>query len=122
MPTGSFRKAAKNLWGEKAIGLSGSISIMRSRKRARFGRFCVSIVVVFVLGFFMIQMYRLDTRNKEYAARAVELTREVEEEQKRTQELAEEEKYVSSVQYIEDTAKSKLGMLHEDEIVFREKK
>ena len=39
---------------------------------------------------------------------------------KRSEEIAEYEKYTHTKKYIEEVAKDKLGLIHEDEIIFRE--
>ncbi len=46
---------------------------------------------------------------------------ELEAQQSRQEDLIEYEVYTQSQQYVEDTAKSKLGMAYSDEIIFREK-
>ena len=65
-------------------------------------------------------MWRLKSKNAEYSARVAELQVRLEEEQRRATDLEDYEVYVNSDAYIEDTAKSKLGMLYDDEIIFRE--
>lgn len=42
------------------------------------------------------------------------------EEQERTSELQELEKQTQTMKYIEQVAKEQLGMVHEDEIIFKE--
>jgi len=48
------------------------------------------------------------------------LTEQIAEEEKRSEEIAEYEKYTHTKKYIEEVAKDKLGLIHEDEIIFRE--
>ncbi|HIW21502.1 MAG TPA: septum formation initiator family protein [Candidatus Dorea intestinavium] len=48
-----------------------------------------------------------------------ELEEQIKEEQARAKEIVELEKYVSSDAYIEDTAREKLGLAHENEIIFK---
>ena len=68
-----------------------------------------------------IQIIRLYEKDQEYIAREEELTEQLDQETKRQDKLTEYEDYIGSQQYIEDTAKSKLGLLYENEIIFREK-
>lgn len=42
------------------------------------------------------------------------------EEQERTKEIEEYEKYTQTKKYIEEVAKDKLGLVHEGEIIFKE--
>lgn len=93
---------------------------MRKRKNKKLGRFCAFTIAFFVVGILGIQMYRLKSKNAEYSARVADLQVRLEQEQRRASDLEDYEVYVNSDAYIEDTAKSKLGMLYDDEIVFRE--
>lgn len=93
---------------------------MRKRDSKKLGRTCATIIVVGVFVILGFQMWRLKDKNDEYSARVEELTVRLEEEQRRASELEDYEVYVNSDAYIEDTAKTKLGMLYDDEIVFRE--
>ena len=68
-----------------------------------------------------VQIVRLYGKNEEYKQQQKQLEAQLEEEQQRAEELKEQEEYVGSEQYIEDTARAKLGMAHKDEIVFKEK-
>ena len=44
------------------------------------------------------------------------------EEQERATEIQELDEYVHSTEFVEDTAKSKLGLSYDNEIIFKEKK
>ena len=44
-----------------------------------------------------------------------------EEETEREGKLSDYEEYIDSQEYVEDTARSKLGLIYDDEIIFREK-
>ena len=48
-----------------------------------------------------------------------ELEEQIEEEQARAKEIAELEKYVGTDEYVEEVAKEKLGLVYEDEIIFK---
>ena len=45
----------------------------------------------------------------------------MEEELLRQDELSDYEEYIGSRDYVEDTAKSKLGLVYDNEIIFKEK-
>ena len=51
-----------------------------------------------------------------------ELQQQYEEETERSTEIDDLETYMKSSQYIEDVAKSKLGLTYKNEIIFKEKK
>lgn len=46
---------------------------------------------------------------------------EIEAEQARTKEIEEYEKYTQTKKYVEEIAKSKLGLVYEGEIIFKDK-
>lgn len=50
------------------------------------------------------------------------LQKQLEEETARGEQLSSYETYTKSQQYVEDTAKSKLGLAYDNEIIFKEAK
>jgi len=50
-----------------------------------------------------------------------ELQAQIEDEEQRTKNIGELEQYVGSDAYVEDTARDKLGLVHENEIIFKAK-
>lgn len=96
---------------------------MRRRKQNnRMGKLCVTLIVGTLLVVMSIQILGLYQKNREYMAQEKQLTEQVAEETERRDSLEEREKYVNSKDYIEDTAKSRLGLVYDNEIVFKEKK
>ncbi len=75
------------------------------------------VAVMSVVVFF--RQVDLEEKNEEYIAREQALTAELEEEQARTKELEEYKKYVQTKQYVEEVAKDKLGLVYENEIIFK---
>ena len=67
-----------------------------------------------------VQIVKLYYKNQEYIAREMELTSQLEEETKRSEQLFEYEAYIGSQEYVEDAAKSKLGLVYDNEIIFKE--
>ena len=76
------------------------------------------LFLVFVMS---IQLVRLYQKNQQYAVQEKALATELQEQQDKQSELQNYETYTKSQEYVEDTAKSKLGLLYNDEIIFREK-
>ncbi|MCR4673017.1 MAG: septum formation initiator family protein [Lachnospiraceae bacterium] len=74
------------------------------------------IAVCSVLGF---RTWRVNQETKQYAEVRDVLIEEIKEEEARTGELEERAEYLSSDKYIEDVAREKLGLIYEDEIIFR---
>ena len=92
-------------------------------KRRRFqntaGMIWASIVVLILVTVVSIKSVSLVKKANEYQAREEALTAQIQEEQERSAEIAEFEKYTHTRKYIEDTARDKLGLVYPDEIVFR---
>lgn len=97
-------------------------NVKRRRKRNsnRTGKICISMILVAFVVVMSIQIVRVYGKEQEYAARQAVLEQQLEAEEQRKEDLAEYERYTSTTQYIEDLAKSKLGLLYENEIIFRE--
>ncbi len=93
----------------------------KKKNKKPAGRASITFIVIFLLVVMSIQIIRLYEKDQEYIAREAELTEQLDQETKRQDKLTEYEDYIGSQQYIEDTAKSKLGLLYENEIIFREK-
>ena len=63
----------------------------------------------------------LKAKNREYQAQETELKEQIQAEQDRKKEIKALEKYVGTDKYVEDVAKEKLGLVHDNEIVFKSK-
>ena len=88
----------------------------RRRKNGnRAGRMCITCIV-FVFAIVMsTQIIKVYQKDQEYIAKQAA-------EQDRQKELEAYETYTKSQQYVEDVAKSKLGLLYDNEVVFKEQK
>lgn len=97
---------------------------MRAKQRNRRSSGTIGIIVI-VLAFLVImavQIVRIKAKDAEYEAREQELKQEYQDETQRASEIDELEAYMNSSEYVEDVAKSKLGLTYENEIIFKEKK
>ena len=90
------------------------------RKKNRAGRVSFLVIGAFLIIVLSIQMVRLYQKNQEYVEREEALTNQVQELEKQKEELSEYEGYINSKEYVEDTAKKKLGLVYDNEIIFRE--
>ena len=93
------------------------LEIKRKNKRAMF---FITAVVFMVCIALSVQIVRLYQKNKVYIAREESLQAQLENEEKRREDLEKYEQYINSQDYVEDMAKTKLGLVYEDEIIFRE--
>lgn len=91
------------------------------KKNNRTGRTSIACIVMVLLLFMSFQILKLYQKDQEYMVREAGLTEELEKETERAGQLSDYEKYIGSQEYVEDTAKSKLGMVYDNEIIFKEK-
>ena len=92
----------------------------RSRDKERTGRFHIGMIVFFLALVMTVQLANLYQKNRRYEEQEKVLAAELEKQLDRQQELYDYEIYTQSDEFIENTAKSKLGLIHSNEIVFRE--
>ena len=92
----------------------------RKKKENRMGKLCVSGIVFMFLIVMSIQIVKLYKEDQTYIAKETELNEQLEDATEEQQQLADYEQYTQSQQYIEEVAKSKLGLVYNNEIVFKE--
>ena len=96
------------------------MSIRRSSKK-RGGTLSVAVIVVAFLIVMVFQIVQLKNKETAYAQQTAELNKQLKEETERTDDINALVDYMQSDQYIEDMAKSKLGLAYDNEIIFKEK-
>jgi len=93
----------------------------RTRKdNNRAGKICISMILVVFVAVMSIQIVKIYQKDQELIEQQAELEAELEGETERQQELEEYEAYTKTNEYIEDVAKSKLGLAYDNEIIFKE--
>ncbi len=93
----------------------------RRKRQNRLGMVLVTIAVLMLLLVVGVKSIELKQKQQAYAAREAQLREEIEDQQVRSQEIEEFEKYTKTKKYAEEVAKDKLGLVHSGEILFREK-
>mgnify|MGYP002734903323 FL=1 len=61
----------------------------------------------------------MDQRNAAYFEELAQLQNKIDAEEARTQDIADLEAYMQTDEYAEQVAKDKLGLVYEDEIIFK---
>lgn len=79
----------------------------------------ISGIMVVLTAVVVVNMMGLQAKNKQYKAQEAELKNEIVKEEQRTKEIKDLEQYVGTDEYIEDTAKEKLGLAYPNEIIFK---
>ena len=94
----------------------------RRKTNNRFSMMLITAVVLMITIVVAVKCTELGRKVREYEAREAQLEEQIAEQEARAEELVEYEKYTQTMKYIEDVAKSKLGLVYEGEIVFKEDK
>ena len=92
----------------------------RSRGRNN-GMFSITLIVIVFLVVMSVQIYRLKQRDDEYRKKEEVLQEQYEAETERAEELIQLEAYMQTDAYIEEVAKSKIGLAYANEIIFKER-
>lgn len=95
--------------------------LRRRRKQNKSSIICISLIVFTLIGVMSVQIVSVYQRNESYKTQETELQAQLETEQIRQGELKEYEKYVGTREYIEQVAKTRLGLVYSNEIIFKEK-
>lgn len=95
----------------------------KRQKRSAILGMVFALLVVIGLGVLLWNGKRsIEAKNVEYEKEIAELQAQMDEEQKRTNELNEYKKYIQTKKFVEEVAKDKFGLVYPDEIIFRGKK
>ena len=92
----------------------------RKKRQNKFGMFLVTTVVAMMLIVVAIKSLELRQTLVAYQEKEQLLMEQIEQEKVREKEIEEYEKYTQTKKYIEEVAKDKLGLVHDNEIIFRE--
>ena len=91
------------------------------KDKRRSGRFYIVLMVGFLSVVMAMQLVSLHHKSEQYMAREKALEEELRDQKERQQELIDYEQYTKSEEYTRNTAKSKLGLVSPNEIIFRER-
>ena len=80
----------------------------------------IAIVVFLLLIVVSVGKYNIKQKKAEYDKREQVLREQIAEEEARSQEIEEYEKYTKTKKYAEEIAKEQLGLVKDDEIIFKE--
>lgn len=92
----------------------------RKRSQNRFSMFLVSLVVLMIVVVVAAKSVELQDKLDAKAAEEQLLETQIASEKARTETIEEFGKEVQTKGYIEEVAREKLGLVYEDEILFKE--
>ncbi|MDO4522047.1 MAG: septum formation initiator family protein [Eubacteriales bacterium] len=93
----------------------------RYRGSNRRGMLCISAIVMILLSVMFAQSNHLRDRNAAYAAEVESLNEKIDQEHQRSEEIARLQEYIRTPEYAGERARENLGLVAEDEILFRAK-
>lgn len=100
----------------------GNSKKKRNKKKIKYeslGMIAIVLVVLVLLGWLMSKTNDLQERLAVYDAKAATLQEEIEEEQARTEEIDKLKRYMQTDEYAEEVAREKLGLVKDNETVFK---
>ncbi|MDR0221218.1 MAG: septum formation initiator family protein [Lachnospiraceae bacterium] len=92
----------------------------RKSRQNRFGMFLAGIVVLMLLIVVSIGSYSLRQKLDNYKQREASLEEQIAFEHERAKELESQEKYTHTMKFVEETARKRLGLVYEGEVIFRQ--
>lgn len=95
----------------------------QKKRMQRHKRSVLAVCAVIALLFVVVSVNSVTLKAKErvYQAQELELEEQIKEEKARAKEIEDLDEYVGTDEYVEDVAKEKLGLVHENEIIFKAK-
>lgn len=87
----------------------------------QLGMLAISAIVLLLLGGLMAKSNELENRLAAYDAKAAALEEKIEDEKSRTEEIDKLKEYMQTDEYAEEIARERLGLVKDNEIVFKEK-
>lgn len=91
----------------------------RGKRQNKLSMFLVMTVVLMLLVVVGIKSMELHAKQENYNLRKADLEKQIVNEETRTEELEEFKKYAKTKKYVEEIAKDKLGLVYEEEIIFK---
>ncbi len=91
----------------------------RKKRQNRLGMALVTFVVLMLMAVILFKGHELKAKQAEYRQKEETLQAQIDEEHERTRRLTDYEKYTKTDKFVEEIAKEKLGLLYENEILFR---
>ena len=100
----------------------GNSKKRKKKRKVRYnslGMLAIALVVLVLLGGLMLGSNDLQERLTGYDAKAATLQQQIEDEQNRTEEIDKLKKYMETDEYTEEVAREKLGLVKDNETVFK---
>lgn len=86
----------------------------------RIGKICIGIILIVFVAVMSVQINKIYQKDLEKIAVQEELEEQYQYELDRQEELNQYQEYLESPEHVEDVARDKLGLLYDNQIIFRE--
>ena len=94
----------------------------KAGKKRRTTELSITVVLCLLVAVLTVKGISLQQKVNANASRLSSLDSQIEEEKQRTDEITALKEYMQTDEYIEKTAREKLGMVKDNEILFKESK
>ena len=91
---------------------------VQQHRRSMLG---ISAVILLLAVMVTVSSVELRAKNNAYIEQEQELEADIQAEKERAEEISDLEEYVGTDEYVEQQAKDRLGLVHENEIIFKAK-
>lgn len=88
-------------------------------KKSRNGIGTIVVVVLLICSIVSVKRFNLDGKRKMSEKSLEEVKNSINEEKEKAKDIKDYKAYVQTKKYIEDIAREKLGLVYEDEILFK---
>lgn len=81
----------------------------------------ITVILLLVCGSMGIHTWKNNQKTEQYAQMEENLKQQIEEEAEKQKAIEEQAEYLKSDDYIEDLAREKLGLIYDNEIIFKKR-
>lgn len=96
-------------------------SVRKRRSKHKGSMKIITLIVLVLCGVFDVFTWQNTQKSEQYALVQENLQQQIDDEEENQKAIEEQAEYQKTDAYIEDLAREKLGLVHEDEIIFKKK-
>ncbi|MDD3279122.1 MAG: septum formation initiator family protein [Lachnospiraceae bacterium] len=107
---------------KKKRSVKKTLTKRNNNRQNRVAMLVITFVLCILLGALLIEGQRISAKINSNEQKVTQLEQQIAQENQRTEDISEMETEMSSDAYLEKIAKERLGLVKENEIVFKEAK
>lgn len=96
-------------------------SVRKRRSKHKGSMKIITLIVLVLCGVFGVFTWQNTQKSEQYALVQENLQQQIDDEEENQKAIEEQAEYQKTDAYIEDLAREKLGLVHEDEIIFKKR-